>query len=187
MESPDCAVGSDGKLLDASQITWYNDPDDDEPMAPTTAATTTAVQRNLSATTLDSFLSKAPAAENMAESRRSTRAIRPSMKVVDPDNAMALKRKPSRSTTAKPARRLRQVSPSPDLTDSNDEPVPTDNEEDNIPTEPDDAYEQTKALGDADREVCIHTLPQTPCLMLSQRPYTRKPRRNAPPTSARSS
>ncbi|KAG1824516.1 uncharacterized protein BJ212DRAFT_1475821 [Suillus subaureus] len=29
-----CALGSDGKLKDASAIDWYNDPDDDTPMVP---------------------------------------------------------------------------------------------------------------------------------------------------------
>ncbi|KAG1878449.1 hypothetical protein C8R48DRAFT_768007 [Suillus tomentosus] len=29
-----CALGSDGKLKDASTIDWYNDPDDESPMVP---------------------------------------------------------------------------------------------------------------------------------------------------------
>ena len=36
MASDNCAVGPDGQLLDTSKITWYNDPDDDMPMALTT-------------------------------------------------------------------------------------------------------------------------------------------------------
>jgi len=29
------ALGPDGQLLDASSITWYNDPDDPHPIQPT--------------------------------------------------------------------------------------------------------------------------------------------------------
>lgn len=35
-ESDQPALGPDGKLLDASKITWYNDPDDSRPIQPTT-------------------------------------------------------------------------------------------------------------------------------------------------------
>jgi hypothetical protein len=30
-----CGLGADGTLLDASQIQWYNDPNDDIPLLPT--------------------------------------------------------------------------------------------------------------------------------------------------------
>jgi hypothetical protein len=30
-----CALGPDGKLLDASKIPWYDDPDDPQPIQPT--------------------------------------------------------------------------------------------------------------------------------------------------------
>jgi hypothetical protein len=30
-----CALGPDGKLLDASKIAWYGDPDDPQPIQPT--------------------------------------------------------------------------------------------------------------------------------------------------------
>ena len=29
------ALGANGQLLDASKITWYNDPDDPQPIQPT--------------------------------------------------------------------------------------------------------------------------------------------------------
>ena len=54
MSSDNCAVGPDGKLLDKSEITWVHDPDDDKPMPPVTTSSTD--QRQLSATTLDSFV-----------------------------------------------------------------------------------------------------------------------------------
>lgn len=40
MESRGCAIGPDGNLLDASQIPWFRDPDDVEPMPPVSRSTT---------------------------------------------------------------------------------------------------------------------------------------------------
>ena len=62
MASDNCAVGPDGELLDKSQIPWVNDPDDDEPMAPATTSLVVQCQLRVSATTLDSFVSKVPPA-----------------------------------------------------------------------------------------------------------------------------
>jgi hypothetical protein len=36
------AVGPDGQLLDASKIIWYNDPDDAQPVQPTSNTQTGA-------------------------------------------------------------------------------------------------------------------------------------------------
>jgi hypothetical protein len=156
MESGNCAVDLDGNLLDASQITWYNDPGDDKPIAPATASTT--AQRQLSATTLDSFITKVPPAADVAGSRRSTHTTRPSTKVTDPDNAMVLKRKPSHTPATNLARRPCHTSAELENATEPDSES-TDAEEDN-PFDPDDACEETKALGDADREVCVHLSPQ---------------------------
>ena len=145
MASDNCAVGPNGNLLDASQIVWFRDPDDDEPMAPATSST---AQPQVSAMTLDSFVTKVPAA------RRSTRAPRPSTKAIDPDNIMALKRKPSNPAPDKPSCRPRHASPDHEV-DEATEPDLTDSEDDD-PVNPDAAYEETKALGDADREVSTH-------------------------------
>ncbi len=30
-----CALGPDGQLLDVTEIKWYNDPDDTQPIQPT--------------------------------------------------------------------------------------------------------------------------------------------------------
>jgi hypothetical protein len=144
MASDSCALGPDGKLLDASQIKWYNDADNDEPMA---SATTSSTTQHQAMTTLDTFITKAPAA------RRSTHAPRPSTKAIDPDNVMNLKRKPSNMATGKPSR-PRHTSPDREEDDET-EPDPTDPEDDD-PVKPDIAYEETKALGDADREVSPH-------------------------------
>ena len=58
MASQLCALAVDGALLDAAQIQWYNDPDDDNPL-------------------------QAPA----HPARRSARVPRPAPKLVDPNNA----------------------------------------------------------------------------------------------------
>ncbi|KAG2346985.1 hypothetical protein BDR05DRAFT_945398 [Suillus weaverae] len=66
-----CAVGTDGNLKDASEIMWHNDQDDECPLpapGPTTKKST------------------APVHHFFTGARCSTRAPRPSMKIVDPDN-----------------------------------------------------------------------------------------------------
>lgn len=147
MASDNCAVGPDGKLLDQSEIPWYNDPDDDTPMAPATTSRST-VQGQPSATTLDSFVVKtAPAA------RRSTRAPRPSTKLIDPNNVMTLKRKSSDTALANPPRRLRQASLEREE-DRATEPDPTDTEDNDL-LDPEVVHEEATALSDADHEVCV--------------------------------
>lgn len=151
-----CAIGPDGRLLDASEIDWVNDPDDDEPMP--MATTSSMVQRSL-----DSFVTKPP-----LPARRSTRAARPSTKAIDPDNAMAIKRKTSDAPAPNPSRRLRHVSPEheEDAATDSDTSEPdcsrgTNTEEDDPVSQGEayeEAYEETKALGDADRKVCVHCL-----------------------------
>ena len=166
MASDNCALGTDGKLLDASQIHWFNDPDDDEPMASVSTSSTTQCPMAQVATTLDSFITNVPPA-----ARRSTRAPRPSTKAIDPNNVINLKRKPSSSATRKPCRPC-LTSPVHEEDDAiASEPDPTDTEDDN-PINPDIAYEETKALGDADCEVSLS--PASPALLFNrlQRPCT---------------
>jgi len=147
MASDNCAVGPNGELLDASQIVFFNDPDDDEPMAPATASS--VAQPWLSVTTLDSFVSKVPPA-----ACRLTCTPCPSTKVIDPNNVMALKRKPSDAAAAHPPCCPCQASPEHEE-DKATKPDPT-NTEDSNPVNPDIAYEEAKALGDADCEVRVH-------------------------------
>ena len=148
-----CAVGPDGELLDPSQIIWYNDADNDEPMAQATTPLTAQPQPQLSATTLDSFVTKVP-----PPVRRSTRAACPSAKAIDPDNAMAIKRKSSNAPSPNPSCRLRQASPEHDE-DKDSEPDASEpdfpNTEEDDPVGLGDTYQVTKALGDADRQVCM--------------------------------
>ena len=190
MASDNCAVGPDGQLLDASKITWYNDPDDDMPMALTTTLPST-VQGWPSVTTLNSFVTKVT-----PTTRRSARAPRPSTKLIDPDNVMTLKCKACDTASTNPSRCHCQASPGyeeeeatePDLTptDIEDEPDPTDSDiEDNDDdlVNPDAAYEEAKALGDADREVRVDFLLLWYIFDVLQRPCARRPRMIAQPMS----
>lgn len=156
MASNGCAVGPDSKLLDASKIVWFHDADDDRPMAPATTSSTVQPQPGLSATTLDSFVTKGP-----PPARRSTHAARPSTKVIDPDNAMATKRKSSNALSPKPSRRLRQASTEPEEDNASEfeatESGSTDMDEDDpVAVNPGEEYEVTKALSNADRKVSVH-------------------------------
>lgn len=78
----------------------------------------------------------------------------------DPDNAMAHKRKLSNDATANPSRRARQASPEHEEAEATD-PGPTDTENEN-PVDPGVSYQETKALGDADREVRVHRSSRIP-------------------------
>jgi len=147
MASDNCAVGPDGKLLDASQIVFFSDPDNDEPMAPATASS--VAQPQLSVPILDSFISKVPPAAHQL-----TCAPCPSTRVIDPNNVMALKCKPSDAAAAHPPCHPCQASLEHEK-DKATKPDPTDTE-DGDPVDPDIAYGEAKALGDADRKVRVH-------------------------------
>ena len=146
MASDNCAIGPDGKLLDASKIVWVHDPDDDEPMALVMRSST--VTHQLSATMLDSFVTKVPLA-----ACQSTCAAHPSAKMTNPDNAMALKRKPSNDAIGNPSCCACQASPG--HKEEATEPDPT-NTEDEEPVDLGVAYQEMKALSNADHEVCVH-------------------------------
>jgi hypothetical protein len=73
-----CTVGPDGNLLPASSITWFNDPDDEDALPPTSTST------------------KATSITHHFPFRISNRVPRPSARASDPNNVEALKRKPSR-------------------------------------------------------------------------------------------
>jgi hypothetical protein len=155
MPSEGCAIGPDGKLLDASEIDWVNDPDNDE-LLPVVTTSSTAQP------SLDSFITKLP-----VPARRSTRAVHPSAKAIDPDNAMASKRKSSDAPAPNPSRCLRHVSPEHEEANATDSEASehdcsTDTGEDD-PVDLRGAYEETKALGDADRKVCAHSPAEILC------------------------
>jgi hypothetical protein len=142
MASDNCAIGSDGELLDASRIVWYNDADDDEPMVP--AMTLLTAQHQVSTMMLDSFITKVPP-------HQSTHTPHPSAKTIDPDNVIALKHKPSNTTSTKPSCCPCYISPDHEADEATEatEPAPTDTEG-NDPVDAHTAYEETKALSDAD-------------------------------------
>jgi hypothetical protein len=73
---------------------------------------------------------------------------------------MALKRKPSNPATEKPSCRACYTSPGHEEDEEATEPDLSDTEDDE-PIEPEAAYEETKALGDADREVSTRATPPT--------------------------
>jgi len=171
----DCAVGPDGKLLNAKDIEWYEDIDSSEliKQAATPSSTTTA---SSSATIHPIFRGGLAPAVVVAGARRSGRAIRPSNRITDPDNAETLssnithKRKASGGTAA--SRRVnRKVTINSDdegSTDGNEnddyepdfaEHPATTSDGEGGDTEPEEdfdlAYASTKAMGDADREVSL--------------------------------
>jgi hypothetical protein len=102
-----CAVGLDGTLLDASDIQWFNDPDDDDPLPPVSSSGPTPPENGAVSPSRREihpfFKPSAPPAGIIAGARRSTRAIRPSARAIDPNNIEA-----SSSTTHK---RSREASP----------------------------------------------------------------------------
>src|ERR1700722_7132723 len=170
--SHSCAQDNNGELLDAAKIPWYNDPDDDEPMLPSSAMATngssvppshrssvTVLDRQLSATTLERFFKDATPVEKIAGSCRSACIPHPSMKATDPKNAMALKRKKSLGAD-QPHRNCHIVPDSDDGQSAKEEDAKM--EPDEAKTEYVDSgaeddlngeYKYTKALGDVDREV----------------------------------
>jgi hypothetical protein len=183
MANPDqCALAADGSLLDAADITFYDDPDDDAPIPSLTASS------KASSSTLHPIFQ----AKKIAGSRRSVRITRPSARIIDPDNAEALvtTRKRSATVTAsaieasRTARRPKLTSSESDGGESErDGPervettgssgVEDDIAMDGVSTGEDDegssqaedgelaqesqdalAYRATKAMGDTDRQVC---------------------------------
>jgi hypothetical protein len=180
MASRGCAQDADGSLLDESQISWYNDVDDTEPIPSSSAATATSSTRTtpqLSASTLDNFLINVPPTRVIAGSRRSARVPRPSARATDPENTMApahLRRKRSPSIEAPSRHRVRKIVLSSedegkatksddaekedsdvDHLDKASEDDGTEGNDDNDDADPEAAYQHTKSLGDADRKVCM--------------------------------
>src|SRR5271155_5321723 len=90
--SDQCAVAADGSLLDASEIVFYNDPDDDTPLLNFNSATTS--------TNLHPFFRGGPAPSKIvAGSRCSTHVTCPSAHITDPNNLEASTATRKRSAT----------------------------------------------------------------------------------------
>jgi hypothetical protein len=79
-----CAVGSDGKLLDASEIDFYNSAEDEDPLSRLPAVQNSG---KTSAPTHPFFGGKVAPHGKVAGTRCSTRSTRPSARLRDPENA----------------------------------------------------------------------------------------------------
>ena len=181
--SDQCAVAADGRLLDASEIIFYNDPDDDTPL-PSLNSDTTSTHPSL-----HPFFQGGPAPSEMAAgSRRSLCVSRPSARITDPNNMEAsgstaiCKRSATVTISAEgsqhAARRPKLTSSDDEseqdngldsaevgVEDDSDEAGDATTEEEGVDNSTDiehaeEAYHTTKAMGDADRQVClIHLKP----------------------------
>ena len=82
-----CAIGPDGKLLDAKDIRWFEDADSSEPINHATTTTSITTTPDSSATIHPFFCGgPAPTAEVTA-AQCSRRATHPSLRITNPDNA----------------------------------------------------------------------------------------------------
>ena len=164
--SDQCALGPDGKLLDASEIVWVNDPDDLMPIASAAVDATVLPPHPF-------FRGGPPPAVMVAGSRRSARVPQPSKRALDPDNV----ERPDASKRLRPSR-TKNVIESDSASDEHDEDCvdnrnDTTDAEGGIETEVDsdhesevvdidldsetveEAYATTMAMGDSDREVSL--------------------------------
>ena len=186
-----CAVRSDGSLKDASEISWHYDVDDDLPIAPVGSTSSTPI----SPPNIHPFFTSHPApAKMVAGSRRSARTLRPSARILDPNNTMN-KPAPSSSTSypsfPSVAKYKQKAPPSPDSppsrhiahkvnTDSSDEhdgdTSLAELELSSQPCESSDAeqlehwpnkYEVLQSMADTDHRVCHVALCSEYCDLLT--------------------
>lgn len=168
-----CALNANGVLKDASEIAFFNDPDDDEPISPTPALAASASSSRLQSSTLDDFFhnSGIRLAKVVAGTRRaSTRQKRPTAKVLEGlPTAVPSKRSADAIAAELPAaKRIATSASSATVVDDSDSAF--EDADDNVPAlqEVDDSddededddedpaneeYERLKAMGDADRNV----------------------------------
>jgi hypothetical protein len=178
MSDDQCARGPNGELLDASQIQFFFDPDDNEPLPAVMTSTFQPSEQPKAASEFDSPMNALSILmENSGQKpaviaaglRRSGRAIKLSDKLREAA-ATGSKRSAERSAESHTVRRRCCA-----IMDSEDEgdtsPPPTEalseperigydaHEEGGGESDTEAAYQKTKALGDADRAV-------RPCLSL---------------------
>lgn len=171
-----CALDVNGVLKDASDITFYNDPDDADPISPAPALTASASSSRLQSSTLDDFFNNSsirPAKVVAGVRRTSSRQKRPTAKVLEGlPTAVPSKRSADAIGAQLPAAKRVATSASSATVITNDdessfeaanndddEDMPRlqevddsdDEDEDGDPV--DEEYEQLKAMGDADRDV----------------------------------
>ena len=172
--SDQCAVGTDGKLLDPSAIVWYNDPDDSTPITPI-APSLPSNSSALKATTLRPFFgdSTAPASTVLnTGTRRSSRVSKPSKRILDANNMgldMPKRARVAHKTVVEAEFEDKGDNEGDDEADDeeDDETVSTTHapdagggdtnvEMDSVAAE--DAYVLTKVMGDQDRKVGALTI-----------------------------
>ena len=150
--SDECAIGIDGQLKDASEITWYKDPDDDDPLPP--------IPLN-SAQQPEAFVHG---------TRRSIRARKPTSKVLAAAQLPAARTSTSTKGSAKhpviesedEERGVDGAMPSEDEewgVDSNEALRSTEGKDDDGDEEEEETqkrYTVSKELGDQDRAVRTH-------------------------------
>lgn len=172
MTTSQCAVGSDGNLLDASEIQWFHDADDEHPLPPVSSSISVPPESGTVASSEPEvhpfFRGRGAPAVIVAGARRSTRAIRPSTRVTDPNNAepsTSTRHKRSRKESPPHRRTSRKIVQSdaessehtetfPSATDVTETLMPNDSDDDDDGSE----YAQLQAMADADHEVNLISL-----------------------------
>ncbi|KAG1766607.1 hypothetical protein EV702DRAFT_1050638 [Suillus placidus] len=135
-----CALNADGTLKDASDITFFNDPDDKVPL-PQVASSAQPSSSTTSAKDAFSVLLKAgrTPATVAAGSRRSGRPSKPSARIRDADNACD-----------------EDIPSTPDLGESSAEfvPHPDDNDDEAKSGNGDDASQTTVSKSERTADLC---------------------------------
>ena len=175
--SDSCALDARGNLKDASEIEWFNDVDDDVAMndVSATAATSSTSAMSTSTAPPNAFSvllqkGKAPAAKT-AGARRSSRTSKPSGRLRDAQESTiqsnlraTLNKRPAVTDDELPMPICKSMKATVEDTDDNEgDDIFEAGESDEMPElvdnsddeddEPQAAYNRTKAMGDADREV----------------------------------
>jgi hypothetical protein len=176
-----CTLDSNGNLLDASQIEWYNDPDDQAPISSSARPLTTTSSVSSTGPTMIGmfFHSLGSPTTKVAGARRSHRAMCPSAKIADLDNTVSSSRKHKAASNGSQASTSHchhvaslltsdadhdtmDTAPMSELVDTDKEDaVAEDNKDEgedgnkpvNEPVE--DGYLQTKTMADSDHKVSL--------------------------------
>jgi hypothetical protein len=165
MSDPACALRPDGSLKDATEIEFFNDVDDDVPMAAvSTASASRPLMSSFSQGKLDAFVSRVAPATVVAGSRRSGRALKPTEKVREAAaQSIPTKRTAPSDVSSAPVRRRVSAADVTDTEDLFEDEDGETGEDDDMPDlqevsddeddEAEAAYQRTKAFGDIDRDV----------------------------------
>jgi len=165
MSDSACTLRPDGTLKDASKIEFFNDVDDDVPMASvSTAPASRPLTSSFSQGKLDAFVSRVAPATVIAGSRRSGRALKPTEKARESAaQSIPAKRTAPSDVSSAPVRRrvsVVDVTDTEDLFEDDEDSKDGDDDMPNLQEASDDedeeaeeAYLRTRAFGDTDRDV----------------------------------